>query len=478
MTQNIVTRFAPSPTGYLHIGGARTALYNWLFARHHGGKMLLRVEDTDRTRSTQGAIDAILQGMTWLGLDWEGDAIYQFSRKERHVEVAQALLSSGKAYQCYASAEELEQMREEAKEKGLPIKYDGRWRDRDPSEAPDGIKPTVRLKVEQTGQTIIKDLVQGDVIFNNAELDDLILLRSDGTPTYMLAVVVDDHDMEVSHIIRGDDHLNNAARQAQIFKAMGWDIPTMAHIPLIHGADGAKLSKRHGALGVEAYAEMGYLPQAMTNYLARLGWSHGNQEYFSTDELIQYFSFDTVGKGAARLDLDKMNAVNAHHMRNADPEAIFADWIKFLKSQEQYKNWVDTALVKKETIIRALPFAAERAKTLVDLSDSLEYILKEAPFVFEGKALKQLNSDNLARLSRLSDLMQTQKPQTETDFQALIDQILEEDEIKLGKFGPAIRLALTGTTKAPGLTDIFTILGAELCQNNLLKIKEYGSNID
>ncbi len=279
---DVVTRFAPSPTGFLHIGGARTALFNWLYARGRGGKMLLRIEDTDRERSTKAAIDAILDGLTWLGIDWDGDVIYQFARAARHREVAEQLLAAGQAYRCYASQQELDEMREKARSEGRSKLYDGRWRDRDPAEAPPGVKPVIRLQAPLTGETVIEDQVQGRVVWQNENLDDLVLLRSDGTPTYMLAVVVDDHDMGITHIIRGDDHLTNAARQTQIYNALGWTVPVMAHIPLIHGPDGSKLSKRHGALGVDAYRAMGYLPAAMRNYLVRLGWSHGDQEIFST----------------------------------------------------------------------------------------------------------------------------------------------------------------------------------------------------
>ncbi len=289
MTEPVVTRFAPSPTGFLHIGGGRTALFNWLYARRFGGKMLLRIEDTDRERSTQAAIDAIIDGMKWLGIDWDDDIVFQFSRSARHREVAEQLLATGKAYRCYASPEELTEMREAARREGRSKLYDGRWRDRDASDAPAGVKPVIRLKAPQTGETVVDDQVQGRVTWQNENLDDFVLLRSDGTPTYMLAVVVDDHDMGVTHIIRGDDHLNNGARQTQIYEALGWKVPVMAHIPLIHGPDGSKLSKRHGALGVDAYRAMGYLPEAMRNYLVRLGWSHGDQEIFSTEEMIAAF---------------------------------------------------------------------------------------------------------------------------------------------------------------------------------------------
>src|SRR5919112_6054926 len=321
---SVVTRFAPSPTGFLHIGGARTALFNWLYARKNGGKMLLRIEDTDRERSTEPAIAAILDGLKWLELDWDGDVIYQFSRAARHREVAEQLLAEGKAYRCYATAEELTAMREKARAEGRTRLYDGLWRDRDPATAPTDVKPTIRLRAPQTGETVIEDQVQGRVVWQNENLDDLVLLRGDGNPTYMLAVVVDDHDMGVTHVIRGDDHLINAARQKQIYDAMGWDLPSMAHIPLIHGPDGAKLSKRHGALGVDAYRALGYLPAAMRNYLVRLSWSHGDQEVFSTEEMIATFDTAAIGRSAARFDFKKLENLNGLYMRAASPEELMA----------------------------------------------------------------------------------------------------------------------------------------------------------
>src|SRR5512143_2429500 len=322
MTEPVVTRFAPSPTGFLHIGGGRTALFNWLYARRHGGKMLLRIEDTDRERSTKAAIDAILDGLKWLELDWDGEVIYQYSRAARHREVAEQLLAAGKAYYCYATPEELAAMREKARAEGRTRLYDGLWRDRDPSEGPADIKPAIRLKAPLTGETVIEDQVQGRVVWQNENLDDLVLLRGDGTPTYMLAVVVDDHDMDVTHIIRGDDHLTNAARQKQIYDALGWQVPVMAHIPLIHGPDGSKLSKRHGALGVDAYRSMGYLPKALRNYLVRLGWAHGDQEIFSTEEMIAAFDLPQVGRSPARFDFAKLESLNGHYIRASDDAAL------------------------------------------------------------------------------------------------------------------------------------------------------------
>src|SRR5437773_3776287 len=359
----IVTRFAPSPTGFLHIGGARTALFNWLYARGRDGKLLLRIEDTDRERSTQAAIDAILDGLTWLGLDWDGATVYQFSRSERHREVAHALLEAGRAYRCYATPEELAEMREKARSEGRAKLYDGRWRDRDRSEAPPGVRPVIRLKAPLTGETVIEDQVQGRVVWQNENLDDLVLLRSDATPTYMLAVVVDDHDMGISHVIRGDDHLTNGARQKQIYEALGWSVPVMAHIPLIHGPDGAKLSKRHGALGVDAYRAMGYLPAAMRNYLVRLGWAHGDQEIFSTEEMIDAFDLSAIGRSAARFDFAKLENLNGHYIRHADDQAlvnIFEQVLDYVPNGAELKAKLNDTT--RAQLLQAMPSLKERAK--------------------------------------------------------------------------------------------------------------------
>ncbi len=339
MSDKVVTRFAPSPTGYLHIGGARTALFNWLYAKHTDGTMLLRIEDTDRERSNDAATAAILDGLSWLGLSWDGEAVSQFERAPRHREVAEELVRMGKAYYSYETPAELEAMREAARAKGLPPRYDGRWRDRDPSEAPAGAKGAIRIKAPTAGETVVHDRVQGEVRFPNKDLDDFIILRSDGNPTYMHAVVVDDHDMGVTHIIRGDDHLTNAARQTVIYDAMGWDVPSMSHIPLIHGADGAKLSKRHGALGVEAYRAMGYLPEALLNYLARLGWSHGDDEIMSIKDMISWFDIGDVNKGAARFDFAKLEALNGVHMRRMSDAELFDIFIATLPYLEGGRRW-------------------------------------------------------------------------------------------------------------------------------------------
>ena len=379
----VVTRFAPSPTGYLHIGGARTALFNWLFARHHGGKYLLRIEDTDRARSTVPAIDAILDGLSWLGLPWDGEVTYQFARAARHAEVAHQMLAMGKAYHCYASPKELEEMRNEQRRAGVPMRYDGRWRDRDPKDAPAGVAPVVRLKAPQGGQTVIQDAVQGEVKVENAVLDDMILLRADGTPTYMLAVVVDDQDMGVTHVIRGDDHLNNAFRQLQIIHAMGWPEPVYAHIPLIHGPDGAKLSKRHGALGVDAYRDMGFLPAALRNYLLRLGWGHGDDEIISTEQAIEWFDLPGVGRSAARFDLAKLTNLNAHYLRETPDAELLAMVLPGLEAKLGGK--VDP--VGLERLTRGLGGVKQRSRTLVELSDNLLFYARSgAPPIADDKA--------------------------------------------------------------------------------------------
>jgi glutamyl-tRNA synthetase len=394
MTEPVVTRFAPSPTGFLHIGGGRTALFNWLYARRHGGKMLLRIEDTDRERSTEPAIAAILDGLSWLGLEWDGDTVYQYSRVARHREVAEQMLASGHAYRCYASPDELTAMREKARAEGKTRLYDGRWRDRDPGDAPPGIKPAIRLKAPLTGETVVEDQVQGRVTWQNENLDDFVLLRSDGNPTYMLAVVVDDHDMGVTHIIRGDDHLNNGARQTQIYQALGWKVPVMAHIPLIHGPDGSKLSKRHGALGVDAYRAMGYLPAAMRNYLVRLGWAHGDQEIFSTEEMIAAFDLPQIGRSPARFDFAKLESLNGHYMRSSSDSDLLAAVDKLLP----HLPGGDATAAKltpavREQIMAAMPELKERAKTLVDLVDAASFLWASRPLALDDKAMALLTPE-------------------------------------------------------------------------------------
>src|SRR3984893_10247771 len=413
MSAPIITRFAPSPTGFLHIGGARTSLFNWLYARGRGGKMLLRIEDTDRERSTKAAIDAILDGLTWLGVSWDGEVIYQFARASRHREVAEQLLAAGKAYHCYASPQELADMREAARREGRSMRYDGRWREREPKEAPPGVKPVIRLKAPMTGETVIDDQVQGRVVWQNENLDDLVLLRADGTPTYMHAVVVDDHDMGVTHIIRGDDHLTNGARQKQIYEALGWDVPVMAHIPLIHGPDGAKLSKRHGALGVEAYRSMGYLPVAMRNYLVRLGWSHGDQEIFSTEEMIEFFDLPQIGRSAARFDFAKLESLNGHYIR----QSTDADLMRAIG--ELLPHIADgAALAAKLTppararLVALLPELKQRAKTLIELIDNAKFIFADHPIPLDDKAAALLTDEARTMLGALIEELQRVEPWT------------------------------------------------------------------
>src|SRR6266700_4234852 len=414
MSETIVTRFAPSPTGFLHIGGARTALFNWLYARGRDGKMLLRIEDTDRERSTQAAIDAILDGLTWLGLDWDGATVYQFSRSERHREVARSLLNAGRAYLCYSSPEELAQMREKARSEGRAKLYDGRWRDRDASEAPPGVQPVIRLKAQLTGETVIEDQVQGRVVWQNENLDDLVLLRSDGTPTYMLAVVVDDHDMGVTHIIRGDDHLTNAARQKQIYEALGWPVPVMAHVPLLHGPDGAKLSKRHGALGIDAYRAMGYLPAAMRNYLVRLGWSHGDQEFFSTEEMIAAFELAQIGRSPARFDFAKLENLNGHYMRQTPDAELLAEIERVLP---HVPNGSDLKARLNDTtraqLRQAMPSLKERAKTLIELIAGAYFIFADRPIKLEDKAAALLTPDARAMIAGLLPVLESLDPWTQ-----------------------------------------------------------------
>ncbi len=462
MAETVVTRFAPSPTGYLHIGGARTALFNWLWARHTGGRMLLRIEDTDRERSTEAAIDAILDGLRWLGLEGEGEPIFQFARANRHAEVALELLAKGGAYKCWATQAELEEMRETAMKEGRPPRYDGRWRDRDPSEAPAGAPYVIRLKMPQEGETVVDDLVQGKVTFRNDVLDDFILLRSDGTPTYMLAVVVDDHDMGVTHVIRGDDHLTNAARQSQIYRAMGWDVPAFAHIPLIHGADGAKLSKRHGALGVDAYRAMGYLPEALKNYLARLGWSHGDDEIFSMEDAVGWFEVSDINKGAARFDFAKLENLNGVYMRQTSDDDLWAAFRAFLPHTEDGRALLDKLDDALEAKIRmALPGLKERAKTLVELLDGCRFIHAARPLPMEEKAAALLDEAGLAVIAALVPRLEAVAEWSAEATEAVVRAHAEEAGLKLGKAAQPLRAALTGRTTSPGIFDVLAVLGRD-----------------
>jgi len=454
---SVVTRFAPSPTGFLHIGGARTALFNWLYARHHNGKFLLRIEDTDRERSTDEAIDAILKGLEWMGLDWDGDPVFQFSRRDRHKEIADQLLAEGKAYKCYASKEELEEMRTKAREEKRAPGYDGRWRDRDPSEAPEGVDPVIRFKSPNEGSTVINDVVQGDVTIKNAQLDDFIILRADGTPTYMLSVIVDDHDMGVTDIIRGDDHLTNAARQIQVYEALGWTSPRMCHIPLIHGPDGAKLSKRHGALGVEAYRDMGYLPEAMRNYLLRLGWSHGDDEVISTEQAIEWFNLENIGKSAARFDFDKLENLNGIYIRDADDKYL-TDLVLPILSEKTGQNLDanDAALIEK-----AMYGLKERAKSVISLAESARFLVAKRPLAMDDKANKLLSEDAVILLQKLADRLDDLAEWNVETVEAVVRETAEAEDLKLGKVAQPLRAALTGTTVSPGIFDVLEILGRE-----------------
>jgi len=453
----VVTRFAPSPTGFLHIGGARTAMFNWLFARHHGGKALLRIEDTDKARSTQDAIDAILGGLDWLGLDWDEEPVFQSDRAARHAEVANELLASGNAYKCFATPEELDAMRAEQREAKKPMRYDGRWRDRDPSEASEGASFVIRLKTEQSGKMTISDAVQGDVSVQNSEIDDFILLRSDGTPTYMLAVVVDDHDMGVTHIIRGDDHLNNAFRQRALIQAMGWQERIYAHIPLIHGNDGAKLSKRHGALGVEAYRDMGILSDAMFNYLLRLGWGHGDDEIISRAQATGWFDLSGVGKSPSRFDAKKLQNLNGQYIRGADDLALSALTRPLIEAK------LDRSMSPSDDdlLAQAMPVLKSRAKNLIELADSSLFLFKKRPLGLDERAQTLLDDDARTLLQSihiaLLDLNDWSLEATETKVKA----IAESAELGLGKLAQPMRAALTGSTSSPGIFDVLILLGKE-----------------
>ena len=462
MSSPVITRFAPSPTGYLHIGGGRTALFNWAYARRTGGKMLLRIEDTDRERSTAAAIDAIIEGLTWLGLDWAGEPVSQFGRAARHREVAELLLAQGKAYRCFCTPQELEEMRARAEAEKRPIRYDGTWRDRDPSEAPIGLKPAIRFKAPQEGETVVEDAVQGRVVIPNKDLDDLIILRSDGNPTYNLSVVVDDHDMGVTHIIRGVDHLTNAARQTQIYMAMGWRVPHMSHIPLIHGPDGAKLSKRHGALGVEAYRAMGYLPEAMRNYLARLGWSHGDDEIFSTDQLVEWFNLESIGKSAARFDFAKLENLNGHYIRHTPDDRLLAQFIDFLPHAEggpELKAKIDEQMMAK--LLRAMGGLKERAKTLVELMNGSRFLFAERPLPMDEKASQIIRDGGHEVLAGVLDVLEQVENWLAQDIEIAVKNHADSAGLKLGKVAQPLRAALTGTSTSPGIFDVLEVLGKE-----------------
>jgi glutamyl-tRNA synthetase len=453
----VVTRFAPSPTGYLHIGGARTALFNWLFARHHGGRFLLRIEDTDRARSTEDAVRAIFEGLRWLELHWDGDAVSQFERRDRHAEVSRRLLAEGKAYLCYATPEELGEMRERARVEGRPMRYDGRWRDRDPAEAPPGVPPAVRFKAPQTGATVIDDRVQGRVTVQNDQLDDMVLVRADGTPTYMLSVVVDDIDMNITHVIRGDDHLTNAFRQTQLYHAIGAPPPIFAHIPLIHGPDGAKLSKRHGALGVEAYRDMGYLPAAMRNYLLRLGWGRGDEEIIPTDKAIEWFGLEGIGRSPARFDMARLDSLNGYYMRQT-PDDELVDRVA-----PRLESMVGRPLTESDRarLTSGMSGLKQRAKTLNELADSAAFYVRRRPLTLTPEAEKLLDDQARAMLADLAEVLAAVPEWHEDAVEQTVRAFAENRTLKLGKVAQPLRAALTGSLMSPGIFEVAAILGRE-----------------
>jgi glutamyl-tRNA synthetase len=492
MTQTIVTRFAPSPTGYLHIGGARTALFNWLYARHTGGRFLLRIEDTDRERSTEPAVKAILDGLAWLGLDWDGEPLYQFARAPRHREVADQLLSAGNAYRCYLTPDELKAMqdamvaeralaKQEKRAPRGPQTIQSPWRDRDPKKPPAGVAPTLRLRAPRDGETVIDDKVQGRVVVPNTQLDDMIILRSDGTPTYNFAVVVDDHDMGITHVIRGVDHLTNAARQVQIYRAMGWEVPAMAHIPLIHGADGAKLSKRHGALGVEAYRAMGFLPAGLRNYLARLGWSHGDDEIFSTEQMVAWFDVADINKAPARLDFEKMKDVNSHYIRQAGDKDLLRhldDVLPELDEGLRLKAEMEAGRPKaapeavsrgcipvrldpasREKLRLALPSLKGRAKTLLDLLDGARFLFDRRPLALEDKAAKALDAGARSLLAKLLPRLDDAPEWDAGTLEGIVRGFAEAEGAKLGAVAQPLRSVLTGRAVSPPVFDVMAALG-------------------
>lgn len=451
------TRFAPSPTGLLHIGNARAALFNYLYAKHHNGQFLLRIEDTDRERSTQHAVDVILEGMAWMGLNPDEPPVYQSTRIKRHQEVALYLLETGKAYKCFCTQEELAEMRAKAQAEGKPPRYNGYWRDRDPSEAPEGAPYTVRIKAPREGKTVIQDLVQGEVTVANIELDDMIILRADGTPTYQHAVVCDDHDMNITHVIRGDDHLTNSFRQLMIYRAMGWDIPQFAHLPLIHGPDGAKLSKRHGASSVVEFRDEGYLPEALCNYLLRLGWGHGDEEILSRQEQIRLFDLDGVGRSPSRMDYAKLSHINGYWLRQADDARLAQETITRL----QDKEGLVLNTQNQERIAQLMPGLKERAKNLNELAENAAFLCASVPLTFNEKAQKLLNDENRAMLARLAAQLDALTPFTKESITHCLHQFAEAEALKLGKVAQPLRAAVTGSTMSPGIDDTLLALGKE-----------------
>jgi glutamyl-tRNA synthetase len=457
-----VVRFAPSPTGYLHIGGARTALFNWLYAKGRGGRFLLRIEDTDRERMNDAALEAIVNGLRWMELDWEGEHVSQYAQIKRHREVAQALLQGGHAYRCYLTPEELDAMRAAAQAEKRPLSIRSPWRDRDPNEAPEGAPYTIRLKAPREGETVIDDQVQGRVVFPNKDLDDLILVRSDGNPTYNLAVVVDDHDMGITHVIRGVDHLTNAARQTQIYAAMDWEVPIFAHVPLIHGPDGAKLSKRHGALGVEAYREMGYLPAALRNYLVRLGWSHGDDEIMSTSQMLDWFDLPGIGRSPARFDFAKLEDLNGHYIRSAtDLELLqrLEELLPFVDDGAHILSRLDANTRAK--LLAAMPGLKERAKTLRELLDGARFLFSDRPLALDDKATALLDAAAREKLAALLPKLEAASEWQAGELEGIVRAYAEETGAKLGKVAQPLRAALTGKLVSPPVFDVMAVLGRE-----------------
>ena len=451
----VVTRFAPSPTGYLHIGGARTALFNWLFARHHGGEYLLRIEDTDKARSTEDAIAAIHEELNWLGLAGDKPAVSQSAQSRRHAEVAQALITAGAAYKCFLSDEELTAIRAASKQAGAAVRSP--WRDRGPTEAPESAPFVVRMKMPKDGSTTISDAVQGDVTVQNRALDDMIILRADGSPTYMLAVVVDDHDMGITHVIRGDDHLSNAFRQYMVYQGMGWHVPVFAHIPLIHGSDGTKLSKRHGALGIDLYRKMGFLPETMFSYLLRLGWSYGDREIFTRDDAIRLFDLGRIGKSPARFDSDKLSDINAHFMRKMDDSAL-NDLIT--------PHITPTSDAAQTRIIRMLPLLKERAKTHFDIVNSLSYLIHDGGVKIQPNAAALLTAESKAILLDLDSALPDENWDLEK-LKASINRFLADKNLKMRDVGPLLRTAITGMKQSPSIIDIMAVLGRSETSNRI-----------
>jgi len=451
----VVTRFAPSPTGFLHIGGARTALFNYLYARKHGGRFMLRIEDTDRTRSTEEAKRAIFDGLRWLGLEWDGEPVYQSTRADRHVDIAQALLSKGKAYRCYCSPEELAVMRQAARKRGSGRLYDEKWRDRDPSEAPRGVAPVIRFKAPLKGQTVVEDIVQGAVTVQNDQLDDMVLLRADGSPTYMLSVVVDDHDMAITHVVRGDDHLTNAIRQKQLYLAMGWELPAFAHIPLILGPDGAKMSKRHGALGIDAYRDRGFPPEAVCNYLARLGWSHGDDEIFSIEQASGWFEIGDIGKSPSRFDLVKLTSLSAHYLKEMDDTRLIEKVMPLIADR------LGRALTGKQRdrLAAGLPGLKGRAKTLLELSEIALLYCRERPLELDDNAIKLLDSEAKAKLALAREALAAVERWSENAAEAALRTAANDAGEKLGKIAQPLRVALTGGTVSPGIFEVLGVFG-------------------